>query len=100
TGTLSRGDFTYQWASPDRLAFKGSYRAWHQRLAAPHGAAAPDPTVGDLPFPVPRSFLRGLEHAPSWARLPVVYLADFSTDPCQDEQSATAALWSLLAGHE
>ncbi len=101
TGTLSRGDFTYQWASPERLAFKGSYRAWHQTLDVAAGAAAvPDPTVGDLPFPVPRSFRRGLEPAPAWARLPVVYLADYSAEPRQDEQTATAALWSLLADRD
>src|SRR5699024_1029015 len=79
TGTLCRGDFTYQRATPARLAFTGSYRAWHQsRTGTGPGAAAPDPAVGDLPVPVPRSFLRGLRHAPPWDRLPVVYQADFS----------------------
>nr|WP_281497554.1 glycosyltransferase family A protein [Ornithinimicrobium sp. F0845] len=76
-GTLSRGDFTYQWASPERLAFKGTYRAWHRQ------EGVPDPGRG-LPFPVPRTFLRGLDSFPDWDRLAVAYLGDLSQDPTHD----------------
>lgn len=117
SGSLSRGDFTYQWAAPDRMAFKGSYRAWHRRLRAEGAGIAgpghdgaghdgagldravldraegPGPGLADrltgpalvpgqpVPFPVPRSFLRGLPLAPDWERLAVAFAGDFSEEP-------------------
>lgn len=96
TGTLSRGDFTYQWSTPDRLVFKGSYRALH-RAAARSGT----PVLGRdgrLRCPVPRSFLRGLDHAPAWDTLPVAYLGDLSADPAAaDPTGPHARLWAELA---
>ncbi|WP_256838897.1 glycosyltransferase family 2 protein [Ornithinimicrobium faecis] len=92
TGTLSRGDFTYQWSTPERLVFKGSYRASHRR--------------DGLGFPVPRSFLRGLPHAPTWESVPVAYLGDLSGDPTAAAESAAtgesaeagARLWREVDG--
>lgn len=114
TGTLSRGDFTYQWTTPERLVFKGSYRARHRLLAASDpvsatGSAGSDDTgtavadgsgTGDHPgFPVPRSFLRGLPHQPAWDSVPLAYLGDLSGDPTTgtdrgDDQSV--ALWDEM----
>ncbi len=71
SGSLSRGDFSYQWTTPQRLAFKGLYRSWH-RAAGADGlrvdGAAP------LPFPVPAGF----HVRPHRRRLGLVVLADLS----------------------
>jgi O-antigen biosynthesis protein len=67
-GSLSRSDFTYQWAAPERLAFKGTYRAW-QRAGRP----------ADFPAPLP--FVRGIDQRRTAARLSTAFLADFSGDP-------------------
>ncbi|HLS46547.1 MAG TPA: glycosyltransferase family A protein, partial [Ornithinicoccus sp.] len=109
TGTLSRGDFTYQWSTPDRLVFKGSYRAWHKGLVKAQEPAlgdrdtgqtattlAADPTpplMADqtMPFAVPRSFLRGLDHAPGWDELGVAYLGDFSAERSGSESPTVTA---------
>lgn len=120
SGTLSRADFTYQWTTPDRLVFRGSYRAWHASLdqASLNGdtaAGAPDAGVipamdrllagpdAVLPCPVPRSWLRGLGHGPTWDRVDLAYLDDFSDapgdrpdpDPAQDEPGGRVGLWHL-----
>jgi hypothetical protein len=114
TGTLSRGDFTYQWSTPERLVFKGSYRAWHARLTeamdgqpAPSGSGGARPPVGDEapPFPVPRSFVRGLEHAPDWDDVAVAYVGDLSGEPTASHprigpdahEGARIGLWHLEA---
>ena len=94
-GTLSRGDFTYQWASPERLAFKGSYRAAHRRRAG--GAERTAPGTAGLTYPVPRSFRRGLPGAPGRESLPVAYLADFSGDPTGASGGPVTRLWQELA---
>lgn len=82
-GTLSRGDFTYSWAAPDRLAFRGSYRAWHRHLAEkPH----PVPPAVDFPWP---------PHYGAFPRtddVEVGVLADFSRDP-ESEDGVTRELW-------
>lgn len=105
TGTLSRGDFTYQWSTPERLVFKGSYRAAHRQVASEAGAAAGGAPVGRaapsgdaLSFPAPRSFLRGLPHAPTWESVPVAYLADLSADATApgDPVATGGLLWREL----
>ncbi|GAA1149561.1 glycosyltransferase family A protein [Ornithinicoccus hortensis] len=110
TGTLSRGDFTYQWTTPDRLVFRGSYRAWHAALAdqeaATPGAGTTQGTA-EPPFPVPRAWLRGLDNAPTWDRVDLAYLDDFSAapadrpvpDPAQDEPDGRTGLWHLEVPH-
>lgn len=82
-GSLSRGDFTYQWASPERLAFKGSYRAWHRCLDEAGGdlAGSVSHDLDRPPFPVPRTFVRGLGSLPGSDHLAVAYLGDFSAPP-------------------
>lgn len=81
SGSLSRGDFSYQWATPDRLAFKGCYRA---RLRA--GSAAEPP--------VPLTFVTDLEPTGRVVdRLPVAYLADFAADPAEGGDHPAARLW-------
>lgn len=87
-GSLSRSDFSFGRHSPDRVLFRSAFRDWHARLRESGTAAgAPDPESvsgrrdGHQPYPVPRSFVRDLPHAPpSSQRLPVVLLADLS-DP-------------------
>lgn len=90
TGSLSRGDFTYQWASPERLLFKGSYRAWHARLVADQDTTHDRSPGSDLSFPVPRSFVRALDSAPDWDQVSVAYLADFSAAPTPELIARTA----------
>ncbi|WP_420113854.1 glycosyltransferase family 2 protein [Pseudactinotalea sp.] len=68
-GSLSRGDFTYQWSSPDRLDFRGSYRAWHRRT---EGARRADP---ELPFSVPTTFSLDLTGG---RQFDVIWTADYS----------------------
>ena len=103
TGSLSRGDFTYQWSDPDRIAFRGTYRAWHRSLGE-----RPDrpPVDADMPE-VPPAFVRGLPGAqvvPGSVELAV--LGDFSGPPGRAEEDArlllarrgdrgTVALWHL-----
>lgn len=60
SGTLSRGDFMYQWTHPDRRLYRAAYREWHESLRRRRGDS-PSPTLveGSRPFPVPISFLRG-----------------------------------------
>ncbi|WP_109472742.1 glycosyltransferase family A protein [Ornithinimicrobium cavernae] len=101
TGTLSRGDFTYQWSTPERLVFKGSYRAWHRRLTTDRegGPPATSAVLGpddQLGCPVPRSFLRGLDHYPDWDTVPVAYLGDLSADPRESGAGADGHLWREL----
>ncbi|WP_151523738.1 glycosyltransferase family A protein [Serinicoccus kebangsaanensis] len=57
-GSLSRGDFTLGWHHPDRVAFRGSYRAWHRSLVASDDGASP--TDEQMPE-VPAAYARGLD---------------------------------------
>ena len=85
-GSLSRGDFTLGWNHPDRIAFRGSYRAWHQRLIARADAAGPGAPASSVPAPtdadmpeVPAAFARGRHGVPVPPhRIDLVVLADFS----------------------
>lgn len=84
TGSLSRSDFSYQWAAPDRLSYRGAYRAW-LRAGRP---GAP---------PVPVTFLGGRARSDRVVdRLDLAYLADFAADPARDPGPA-AGLWAALA---
>jgi len=72
SGSLSRADFTFQWTSPDRLAFVGVYRA-----ALRSGRSAP--------LPAPLTFAAGPVADPRTTdRLDVAYLGDLSRDPESD----------------
>lgn len=104
-GSLSRGDFTYQWSHPDRIAFRGIYRAWHRSLSPrPEGTVDP-PTAPvappvDLELPeAPAAFARGLTgtHVIP-AHLHVAILGDFSTPPSDPRHQATVHLLADLAG--
>ncbi|MBM6402943.1 glycosyltransferase family 2 protein [Phycicoccus sp. CSK15P-2] len=53
SGSLSRGDFSYQWTTPQRLAFKGLFRSWHAS-SGPVGLTVDE--TSPLPFPVPAAF--------------------------------------------
>ncbi|WP_299450871.1 glycosyltransferase family 2 protein [uncultured Serinicoccus sp.] len=85
-GSLSRGDFTFSWAAPERRAFRSSFMAWHRRLSRRRRdegeVTVDDATLGALPFPVPRGWTRGL---PVGAlvpdRLATAYLGSFSAPP-------------------
>jgi O-antigen biosynthesis protein len=83
-GSLSRGDFTYQWAAPERLAFKGTYRAW-QRAGRPAG----------IPAPLP--FVRGIDQQRTAVRLTTAFLADFAGDPAL-ATGPTQPVWAIPAG--
>jgi len=72
SGSLSRADFTFQWTSPDRLAFVGLYRAALRR-----GRSDP------LPLPV-RFVAAPSPHPRTSKRLEVAYLADLSRDADAD----------------
>lgn len=94
SGSLSRADFQYQWTAPDRLAFRGTYRARHRALrGAAQGVAVADG------LPVPLSFLRDLAMpARVSSRLDTAYLADFRADPNGPHQPPSLAwLWARLA---
>ncbi|MGB7449433.1 MAG: glycosyltransferase family A protein [Ornithinimicrobium sp.] len=72
SGSLSRADFTYQWTSPDRLAFLGVYRA---RLRAGR----------PVRLPAPLRYITGeMSEAGVTDRLDVAYVGDFSPDPESD----------------
>ncbi len=83
-GSLSRSDLSYHWVSPERLAFRGSYRAW---LRAGRRR----------PFPAPLPFVRGIRQRRTARRLDTAYVADFSADPVQ-EPGRTATVWGLPSG--
>ena len=83
-GSLSRSDLSYHWVSPERLAFRGSYRAW---LRAGRRR----------PFPAPLPFVRGIRQRRTARRLDTAYVADFSADPVL-EPGRTAAVWGLPSG--
>ncbi|KUG52500.1 hypothetical protein AVL62_14345 [Serinicoccus chungangensis] len=85
-GSLSRGDFTFSWAAPERRAFRSSFMAWHRRLSRRRRdegeATVDDATLAALPFPVPRGWTRGLPVGglvPD--RLGTAYLGSFSAPP-------------------
>ncbi|WP_298889946.1 glycosyltransferase family 2 protein [uncultured Serinicoccus sp.] len=85
-GSLSRGDFTFSWAAPERRAFRSSFMAWHRRLSRRRRdegeASVDDATLGALPFPVPRGWTRGLPvGALVPGRLATAYLGSFSAPP-------------------
>jgi len=80
-GSLSREDLTFHWASPERLAFKGAYRAWHRAGRRP-----------ECPAPVP--FVRAIEQDRSVDRLDVAYLSDYSGDPGV-EPGRSRPVWDL-----
>lgn len=85
SGSLSRGDFTYQWSDPDRIAFRGAYRAWHRRLTA-RGTRSVSLRSEELPVPVPASFTRGLSvDSVRPPRLERCYLGDLSGDPTEPD---------------
>lgn len=89
TGSLSRGDFTYQWAHPDRNAFRGTYRAWHRALAP----VDPSPEV-----PVP--FARGIDEARTVPlQLDVCLVGDLSVPPGEHPGLATTLLEDLHGRH-
>ncbi len=70
-GSLSRGDFTHHWTAPDRLDFRGGFRAWHRGEG---GSRAAERTPL---FPVPTTFL------PTQSRrreVDLLWIADFSPD--------------------
>ena len=96
-GSLSRADFTYSWMAPDRVTFRSAFRAWHRTLD-PGGtdpAAVGTEALHRMPFPVPRTFLRGLpglESAPE--QLPTAFLGDFS------HPDAPSNRWLLSEGLE
>lgn len=46
SGSLSRGDFGFQWVSPARMTFRGEYRAWHSTLTALRDRVDPESRVG------------------------------------------------------
>ncbi len=85
SGSLSRGDFSYQWSDPDRILFRGTYRAWHRHLAA---QATRDVSLrpGELPVPVADSLTRGLDldSEPASGVL-LCYLGDLSGDPTEPD---------------
>lgn len=76
SGSLSRGDFSFQWTTPQRLAFKGLFRSWHARAGAAAGAPGlrVDGAAADLPFPVPAAF----DVRPRERRFDLVVMADLS----------------------
>ncbi len=63
SGSLSRADFALGRHSPDRVLFRSAFRHWHAKLVA-GDASTPDDLAlrrsSQRPFPVPRSFVRGL----------------------------------------
>lgn len=76
-GSLSRADFSFQWHHPDRVVFRGSYRAWHRSLRL----GSRRPTDEQMPE-VPAAFTRGLERVPVPPReYAVILLADLSGPP-------------------
>lgn len=91
SGSLSRGDFRFQWTVPDRLSFRGSYRA-QLRRSRDSGAWLGSP-------PVPLTFVRGLERTPRVAdHLGDAFLADFRADPTDNASPdrPTRWLWERL----
>lgn len=100
TGSLSRGDFTYQWAHPDRNAFRRIYRAWHRQLAGdgepqtPPDSATARPSA---PLPeVPPAFARGIDGVATWPdRLDVCLVGDFSRGPGEHPRLDDALLATL-----
>lgn len=83
SGSLSRGDFSYQWSDPDRILFRGTYSAWHRHLGAQKSRSL-SLRPGELPVPVAASLTRGLAvdsaATPSLGRC---YLGDLSADPTE-----------------
>lgn len=95
-GSLSRGDFSYQWAHPDRVAFRGTYRAWHRTLPAAgqvdtredHATGRHEGLGAGTPFQdtdlpeAPAPFARGLPLTPtSPALLDLCIVGDLSSPP-------------------
>lgn len=97
TGSLSRGDFTYQWANPDRNAFRGSYRAWHRALAGRGSATGPvDEDVPEVPVP----FARGIEGARTTPlELDLCLVGDLSGPPAEHHAGRSALLERLGGRH-
>nr|MBA2695994.1 hypothetical protein [Actinomycetota bacterium] len=82
-GSLSRGDFTYQWSDPDRIMFRGTYRAWHRRLGEQETRSV-SLRPAEVPVPVAGSFVRGLAVDSGDTRsLERCYLGDLSGDPTE-----------------
>ncbi|AXH96759.1 glycosyltransferase family A protein [Ornithinimicrobium avium] len=84
SGSLSRSDFALGWTAPERLAFRGTYRAWHRA-----GRRRP------LPAPLP--YVRGTHQHRSADRLDTAYLADLSADPVV-EPGRACGVWRLPSG--
>ncbi len=83
SGSLSRGDFTLSWSHPDRIAFRGAYRAWHRHIKAEEGEWPQTGRNPDLP-PIPPDFVRDLPvHGPTTRvrALQHCLVADFSPAP-------------------
>lgn len=94
-GSLSRADFSYQWSAPDRLMFRGGYRAWHQSLPAKSPARLPD--SGRWPGRLPLGYHDADPAEGSREVLPWAYLADFSADPRDTGQPRSVrTLWTEL----
>lgn len=83
TGSLSRADFSYQWSDPDRILFRGTYRAWHRHLAAQETRTL-SLRPGEMPVPVAASFTRGFANdSAAVTNLQRCYLGDLSADPTE-----------------
>lgn len=94
-GSLSRGDFSYQWSHPDRIAFRGTYRAWHRSLGRGAPVPVPDAALPEAPPP----FARGLDGTPvSPHRLDACLVGDLSTAPDDDRNAAVLAALDRLPG--
>lgn len=80
-GTLSRGDFSYQWAAPERVMYRAMYRNWHRAIIRGEATLPLEPSAAHPHFPVPVRYQRGL---PGGRALPerydVLYVADLTRD--------------------
>jgi O-antigen biosynthesis protein len=95
TGSLSRGDFSYQWSHPDRIAFRGTYRAWHRSLRASGATDVPPYAMPE----VPQAFGRGIPQAVTLpTEVDVCLLGDFSDPPASGGRRSRRRLLDRLSG--
>ncbi|WP_083542413.1 glycosyltransferase family A protein [Kribbia dieselivorans] len=81
SGSLSRADFTLDWAHPDRITYRQSYTNWHHQLLTEGGVHSPQLPLRQDPaqraFPAPRSFVARIPGTPaSTTTYDVVHLTD------------------------